>query len=1443
MFKFYMIPDATRFDSHSAIYSPSNMLLLWDPRAESDAYAIADVKGKAELNKAGSLEFTILPTNNCYRYFENRKSVVLAYDDNELLFEGVVTASPSDFYKKKKVTCSGPLVYLVDSIQAPDEKNEIDIPSPSSGNKYVRVPVNWYDGGDPYQQKWYERSRENGQYVYTRSSDRTANPDKKYYYIVSGSNKYVKVPTSWYENGNPRKLEWYERSRENGEFVYTKSNDRTADSSKTYYYLLTTSGENVSGITVTKTAATSERLQEHISRILGVHNTQVNPFKWIFEGHINNDDTESHDFSSSGWRTSWDAFNSDILEEYGRYARVRSDPNGTLVLDYLDIKQMSDERPIIEYTRNMIEMTESEDNLTDIFTVLVPIGKDNLTVSDVSDHDSGGDGEVDPYIVSWGGAKRYVVVSRAAVARYGYIVKTQSFSDIDDASSLYDRAVKYIKNNYDYHTEYNVKAIDLKVLGESNHRITVGDKCRVKSTWHEVDEQDLFVLSAEYDYINPENDSFKIGVPTSDREAGNRRLSSQTSNNTSSSSANASSQASSSSHTSSILENYIHATEWGLEMSSNLKNEVESNDGKYMTRFLQTEESLNLAAQKLFGVDGDNVGDPDAGYVKVLPSEYRDETKPGSPYKNPTKEHWFEKINGQYILSTDTTCDPSVVGQKDYYIQRLWSRYSEIDVGPGGINAKVDGTYEDAIASSSWIRANESSILALTGHLWVDEEGHVHVSVGSGMQTDSEEERTTPTYIQVTTVMYSQNPSPKDKRWFERVFDASGRWLGQGKADYNTNDAYYERTTDATVDRNKYYYYKSNVRQTFRSEFGVYDEDNLRAGIVTTMINNPTYHKVPEYEVDALSNSGGSPAQQGWYVYNETTGMYDQTSDTHVARNSRTGRPDYKYYHIVNNYQANTDIWGEHVVIGRTAGYNGLDANTKIKVDKYISDHNLNGTITEIASDVVTVNALIAHYIEADTITANTSLWSDYIYAHEVDITTSTGSGYLNVDTVQAKSLDAQMLGTVYLNIDGVEFGSYDTEGGDTETGNNAEEIVMAFDTPTYSGDNVTIRYRTAGMADFDNEVAITFTKPASLGAVTWSSGNKTLTVKTVGGVNFFTGQIRMYVPTNQGEGQISNSTPYLETETTGYNQTYGLYYSHVNVNGTTSEEKIALFKTPKDRFSEGSAAGILEAKGKFGLYGPAGAITDNATEGQAASTSQVLNYGATYMVYKTYDGARYGDKVFFKTPTKGSYQTYASYNNADYTSGNIALGFNDSVTVYGQRMMDDESSWSSATPITISSPADSTVTLSIDPSSTTTLDYNSSVTVTATVIKGGDTANPITESVKIKSKKDAWNEGADTLTLEQSGSNSFGDSVTVEAKTYTRGTNPSVRQRKVTTISIPSIPEPTIGGIGTSLSEPSGVLLNDLRGWIQSAITDKRWLYFKVTCGNTTKSYKMDFR
>lgn len=72
-----------------------------------------------EVNKAGSLIFSIYPSHPYYNVIDKMKSVVTVLQDDRVIFRGRVYSDTVNFYKVKKVESEGVLAYFNDSIIRP----------------------------------------------------------------------------------------------------------------------------------------------------------------------------------------------------------------------------------------------------------------------------------------------------------------------------------------------------------------------------------------------------------------------------------------------------------------------------------------------------------------------------------------------------------------------------------------------------------------------------------------------------------------------------------------------------------------------------------------------------------------------------------------------------------------------------------------------------------------------------------------------------------------------------------------------------------------------------------------------------------------------------------------------------------------------------------------------------------------------------------------------------------------------------------------------------------------------------------------------------------------------------------------------------------------------------------------------------------------------------
>lgn len=91
--------------------------LFWDPRVED--LRILEPKVKLEVNRAGSLTFSVTPSHPLYAQIKKLKSIVEVFKDGVLVFRGRPLDDELDSWNIKSVICEGDLALFNDSIVRP----------------------------------------------------------------------------------------------------------------------------------------------------------------------------------------------------------------------------------------------------------------------------------------------------------------------------------------------------------------------------------------------------------------------------------------------------------------------------------------------------------------------------------------------------------------------------------------------------------------------------------------------------------------------------------------------------------------------------------------------------------------------------------------------------------------------------------------------------------------------------------------------------------------------------------------------------------------------------------------------------------------------------------------------------------------------------------------------------------------------------------------------------------------------------------------------------------------------------------------------------------------------------------------------------------------------------------------------------------------------------
>ena len=190
------------------------------------------------------------------------------------------------------------------------------------------------------------------------------------------------------------------------------------------------------------------------------------------------------------WNNSFDYIQTCLIDYCGGYLRTRR-VNGTNYIDLLaDFESNATQE--IELGKNVLDLSE-ELSVEDVFTVLVPLGDDNLTIATVN----GGSDEL---------------VDSAAVAKYGRIVRTHVFNSVTNAYTLLENGRRFLAANLNIPRTVTVRAIDLHLVNKNINPIKIGDKVEITSYVHEVSDV-LMCTKIEYDLEHPENNNYTFGNP------------------------------------------------------------------------------------------------------------------------------------------------------------------------------------------------------------------------------------------------------------------------------------------------------------------------------------------------------------------------------------------------------------------------------------------------------------------------------------------------------------------------------------------------------------------------------------------------------------------------------------------------------------------------------------------------------------------------------------------------------------------------------------------------------------------------------------------------------------------------------------------------------------------------------------------------------------------
>lgn len=250
------------------------------------------------------------------------------------------------------------------------------------------------------------------------------------------------------------------------------------------------------------------------AQIIEGHNKMVEPAKQFKMGKITaencdiiitgtSDKTEDGDDDSfdykqiainamtGEWKSSWEFISSYLIAYAGGYLRARQGEDG-LYIDYLqDYESKAPQK--IELGTNLLDFSESI-SAENLFTVLIPLGDENLTIADVNN------GSVE-------------LVDEALVSEYGRIVRTHVFDSVNRPETLLENGKRYLESYANVPITIEIKAVDLHFANPDIQEIYVGDQVLVRSAPHGIKDY-LTCTKIEYDFSNLGNTTYTFGDPS-----------------------------------------------------------------------------------------------------------------------------------------------------------------------------------------------------------------------------------------------------------------------------------------------------------------------------------------------------------------------------------------------------------------------------------------------------------------------------------------------------------------------------------------------------------------------------------------------------------------------------------------------------------------------------------------------------------------------------------------------------------------------------------------------------------------------------------------------------------------------------------------------------------------------------------------------------------------
>lgn len=250
-----------------------------------------------------------------------------------------------------------------------------------------------------------------------------------------------------------------------------------------------------------KAAAASGNVVDFFFRwILAQHNSQVSTEQQIKPGVCTVTDSNNYiTRSSEEYATAMSTISDKLIKSaLGGYLLIRYEDDGNY-LDYYSALPLTNTQ-YVEFAENLLDLSSETDG-TNIYTAILPEGKDGLTIEALSD------GDLTDDLVKSG----LTIYSKSGVATYGRITRHVKWDDVTVAANLQAKAkVALADNGLSMPETITCKAVDLGWQDGIQH-FRVGRMTALFSTPHGYSAS-YPLLELSPDILDPGNTEITLGA-------------------------------------------------------------------------------------------------------------------------------------------------------------------------------------------------------------------------------------------------------------------------------------------------------------------------------------------------------------------------------------------------------------------------------------------------------------------------------------------------------------------------------------------------------------------------------------------------------------------------------------------------------------------------------------------------------------------------------------------------------------------------------------------------------------------------------------------------------------------------------------------------------------------------------------------------------------------